>query len=248
MKRGEEEEEEEEQSSIIVGTPVEPDDSLAENEVWQEVDFISECDENEVSTTIDLQMDKHGDGVTWELMCEYNEVKVGDAMKKLRGPFKQHSFAQADLSAPSPSLYTFNIYDKFGGGLAGIRYYKIYLDGREIMHVNHYSKSNTHLINVWYDPTSSHMTQRNVEYLHAHSKQRRKWHDMYNVLYVPLSWSPKLTDDSSRWPNELLNVCDLDEIKHKIGSRRGDLAKNKGLVKEDGTGWGQLYIPRKVSS
>ena len=124
--------------------------------------------------------------------------------------------------------------------IAGVcGYYKLYLDGREIVHVTSYSKNNTHLISPGYDATSN-MTQRHVEYLEAHNKRRKKWHEMYNREYVPLTWSPQLAEESRLWAEQLLDDCDLDDIAHEPNVKEGEnLGKNKGLVDEDG----QLYSP-----
>ncbi|KAL7538046.1 hypothetical protein ACHAXR_008248 [Thalassiosira sp. AJA248-18] len=220
----------------------------AENDTWEE--FTSDCGEEEVLITVELQTDFYGDDVTWELLRGYNDDS-NPTVEISGGPYGygQHSFDQVDLCAPSPSLYTFNIYDVWGDGLCntkGCGYYKLFLNGREIVHVNHYAKNNTHLINVGYDPTPS-MTQREVEYLHAHNTRRQTWHEMYNVSYVPLFWSPKLAEESLRWAHELLAACDSDGIEHEPMVPEGEnLAKNKGIVNENGLGFGQLYPPENI--
>ena len=108
-----------------------------------------------------------------------------------------------------------------------------------------YSKNNTHLISPGYDATSS-MTQRHVEYLEAHNKRRKKWHEMYNREYMPLSWSPQLAEESRLWAEQLLDDCDSDNIEHEPNVKEGEnLSKNKGLIDEDGLGSGQLYSPER---
>jgi hypothetical protein len=138
-----------------------------------------------------------------------------------------------------------------GGGGSGATttcgYYRLYLDGREIVDVSHYGESNAHAINVGYDPLP-HMSDRHVEYLDAHNARRRSWHEMHDVSYVPLLWSPGLAEDSARWAEALLDDCDSDDIEHETGVMEGEnLAKNKGYEYEDGVpSWGQLYDPESM--
>jgi len=212
---------------------------------WQEVDYISDCQESEVLITIELLTDSYGEEVRWNLTRVHNDSDAGDTMKISSRPYGRHSFDQVDLCAPSPSLYSFNIYDDYGDGLGGKGYYKIFLNGKEILHVSHYGKGNTHSINVGFDPTPA-MTQRDIEYLHAHNKRRRKWHEMHGVSYVPLTWSPRLKEESRRWAMELLDACDSDGIDHEPGVVEGEnLAENKGPV-EHGNRMGQLYPPENI--
>ena len=201
-----------------------------------------DCSDDETLLTVEMQTDQHGSDVKWEVSRDDDYTVVIEG-----GPYEQYSFDQVDVCLPSSetSLYTFAISDEWGDGLcdgSGVcGYYKLYLSGREIIHVTHYSRNNTHSIHVGYDPTTN-MTQRHYEYLHAHNIRRQKWHGMYNKEYVPLVWSPRLAEDSLRWATQLLDECDSDDIQHEPGVMDGEnLAKNKGLLEEDGNNWGQLY-------
>ena len=158
-----------------------------------------------------------------------------------------------------PGAYTFVIFDAYGDGMCDpgsggggsgattCGYYRLYLDGREIVDVSHYGASNAHSINVGYDPLP-HMSDRHVGYLDAHNARRRSWHEMHGVSYVPLLWSPGLAEDSARWAEALLDDCDSDDIEHETGVMEGEnLAKNKGYEYEDGVpSWGQLYPPESM--
>ncbi|KAL9190544.1 hypothetical protein ACHAXT_000250 [Thalassiosira profunda] len=211
--------------------------------------FTSNCSDAEVLLTFELQTDKHGEDVTWEIFREY-----GDNSSMLvvsRGPYGQYSFDQVDICVPSPSKFTFIIHDEWGDGLCGGQvtcgYYKLSLDGRVIVHANHYANNNTHLINVGYDATSG-MTERDAQYLEAHNWRRKEWHERYNVSYIPLMWSDALAEESRQWAVQLLDACDSDGIEHEPGVREGEnLAKNKGLIEANGTGWGQLYHPENIT-
>eukprot|EP00578_Thalassiosira_sp_NH16_P020085 CAMPEP_0181083178 /NCGR_PEP_ID=MMETSP1071-20121207/4023_1 /TAXON_ID=35127 /ORGANISM="Thalassiosira sp., Strain NH16" /LENGTH=901 /DNA_ID=CAMNT_0023164827 /DNA_START=194 /DNA_END=2902 /DNA_ORIENTATION=+ len=203
----------------------------------------SSCDSGEVLLAIELQTDEHGGDVTWELVSEDGVAEIE------RGPYGTYSFDQVDLCVPNPSRWTFEIRDAFGDGLtddSGRGYYKISLNEREVVHVTHYALGNVHDLAVGYDPSPG-MSRRDVEYLHAHNRRRKVWHEAYGVSYVPLVWSGGLAEESERWAAELLGACESDGIEHEKNVGEGEnLAKNKGMVDEDGLGWGQLYPPEKI--
>jgi len=211
----------------------------------------------EALLTLELQTDEHGGDVTWEM----REVVSSTALRRFRkgGPYARYSYDRVDVCVRSPGAYTFVIFDAYGDGMCDpgsggggsgattCGYYRLYLDGREIVDVSHYGASNTHSINVGYDPLP-HMSDRHVEYLDAHNTRRRSWHEMHGVSYVPLLWSPGLAEDSARWAEALLDDCDSDDIEHETGVMEGEnLAKNKGYEYEDGVpSWGQLYPPESM--
>ncbi|KAL3815402.1 hypothetical protein ACHAXA_011520 [Cyclostephanos tholiformis] len=193
---------------------------------------------DEMLLTMELQTDKHGSDVSWEI----RKVITTTTLQRIKrgGGYAHYSYDRIDVCVQTSALYTFVIFDEFGDGLcdhgeAGVcGYYKIYLDGREIINVSYYGTRNNHLINVGFDPTPG-MTDRETEYLLAHNERRRIWHEMHNVSYVPLSWSPMLAEESARWAEELLAACDSDGIEHESGVLVGEnLAKNKGYEVEDG--------------
>ena len=229
-------------NNIVVVETLDPYPQV--DEAWDE--YMGNCDQDEVLISFELQTDYYGDDVTWELVRQYDDGNSTVEISK--GPYNygEYTFDQVDLCVPSPSMYTFTIRDNWGDGLCnskGCGYYKLFLDGREIVYVTHYAKNNTHTLNLGYD-SMSNMTQREIQYLNAHNRRRNKYHTMYNASYVPLIWSPKLAEESSRWANELLNACDSDGIEHEPGVSEGEnLAKNKGLVDENGLGWGQFFSP-----
>ncbi|KAL7529682.1 hypothetical protein ACHAWF_003079, partial [Thalassiosira exigua] len=154
---------------------------------------------------------------------------------------------------PNPGIYLFDIYDAWGDGLcnvngnSGCGHYKIRLDGRELVRVDHYAEGNSHVINAGYDP-APHLTRRHQDYLVAHNRRRKAWHEAYGVSYAPLRWSPALAEASRRWAERLLDDCDSDGIEHEPGVREGEnLAKNRGPVEEDGRGWGRLYPAENIT-
>ena len=219
--------------SINIGEGEEQVSLITENE------FTNKCGVNETLLSFEIQTDLHGGDIKWEVTQNNDEILVEG------GPYSQYSFDQVDVCVQSSSNLTFFISDEWGDGLCDISgvcgYYKLYLDGREIVHVTSYAKNNTHLISLGYDATSS-MTQRHVEYLEAHNKRRKKWHEMYNREYVPLVWSPQLAEESRLWAEKLLNDCDSNDIEHEPNVKEGEnLGKNKGFVDEDG----QLYSPER---
>ncbi|KAL7439291.1 hypothetical protein ACHAXH_004638, partial [Discostella pseudostelligera] len=255
----------------FISFTVDPDTLLTED-VWEEVyemtppiettnfeDGIpftnpTDCPANETLFSIEIQTDKHGEDVTWELYS-LTPVSTGVVRKKILkkgGSYDTYSYDMIETCLASPAKYGFTIYDAYGDGVCdydrGIcGYYKLYLDGREIVHVTHYGYNNTNAINVGFDPTPS-MTTRHMEYLVAHNIRRREWHEKYNTSYVPLLWSPRLADDSLRWALKLLDDCEVPGVEHEPGVAEGEnLAKNLGLEYENGTAsWGQLYPPENI--
>lgn len=214
----------------------------------------SGCDDNEALITIELQTDRFGEDCTWELLPGDGSPSFNTTAALVsRGPYGEYSFDMVDVCVPSPGLYTFNIHDSYGDGLCssgncGTRgYYKLYLEGKELVHVNHYALNNTHVINAGYDATSN-MTERDELYLQAHNWRRKHWHESYNRTYVPLQWSPRLAEESLAWAAQLLDACDSNGIEHEPGVPEGEnLAKNKGLLGVNNTGWGQVYHPENIT-
>lgn len=106
------------------------------------------------------------------------------------------------------------------------------------------------------------MTKRHRQYLKEHNKRRKYWHELNNVTYAPLTWSPALAEESRAYAEKLLDACNTRGILHEPGGefRKFDsktivlkptkfcpvdfgenLAKNKGRG-----GWGQLYPVKKI--
>ncbi len=230
--------------------PIESANNNGGGEYWTNFDG-TECNEDETLLTIEVQTDKHGDDVSWELFS-MTSISTGVVKKKALksgGSYDSYSHDIIDTCLASPAKYAFTIHDAYGDGLCdharGIcGYYKLYLNGREIVHVTHYGYNNTNAINVGYDPTPS-MTTRHMGYLEAHNTRRREWHERYNTSYVPLKWSPRLAEESMRWAVKLLDDCEVPGVEHEPGVAEGEnLAKNLGLEYENGTAsWGQLYPP-----
>lgn len=75
--------------------------------------FLNNCPTGEVKITIELQTDQYGDDTTFELMKEENDDST---VVLSRGPYGFNSFDVVQICAPSPSIYTFIIYDKYGDG------------------------------------------------------------------------------------------------------------------------------------
>lgn len=221
--------------------------------LWQGIDAADEdtttpvsrngCSEGESLVTIEVQTDQYAEDVSWELLRADDESVL--IQKSYNGSY---AFDQVDICLPN-SIYTYTIRDEWGDGLCddegNCGHYKLYVDGREVVHVNQYRYNNTHALNLGYDATSG-MTARDAEYLRAHNVRRRSWHEAHNVSYVPLVWSPGLAEQSLSWAVRLLDDCESDGIEHEPGVPDGEnLAKNKGFVVDDDgePSWGRLYPP-----
>eukprot|EP00956_Cyclotella_meneghiniana_P025942 scaffold55148_cov49-Cyclotella_meneghiniana.AAC.11 len=201
------------------------------------------CPPGQSSITIEVQADKYGDDTTWTLVREYEDGTTELVLEG--GPYDSNGFDSRHVCAPKPSLWRFAISDQYGDGFCckhGNGYYTIFLDNVKVVHVTHFADTIENVINVGYDPNPV-MTERDHAYLIAHNKRRKKWHEMHNVSYVPLQWSPKLAEMSLKWANELLDDCDSTGIEHEPGVAEGEnLAKNHGNYGE----WGQLYPPENI--
>lgn len=214
---------------------------------------ICDKDNNEVLLTLELQTDKHGEDVSWEFR-EVITPTLFKRFKKSEAPYTIYSYDKVDVCVQNGKKYIFLIKDVYGDGLCQpdtgrkCGYYKLYLNGKVIVHGFYYGTKNTHLINVGYDPSSS-LSSRDVQFLRAHNTRRRTWHESYNVSYVPLRWSPMLAEESRVWAEVLLDECDLPDIQHEPNVYMGEnLAKNKGeeYDKDGVPSWGQLYNPENI--
>ena len=238
------------------GTTFDPalaDGTWTANPIMDFDDGICDEDDDEVLLTLELQTDKHGEDVSWEFR-EVMTPTLFKRFKKSETSYAIYSYDRVDVCVRNGKEYIFLIKDAYGDGLCqpdtGRRcgYYKLYLNGKVIVHASYYGTKNTHLINVGYDPASS-LSSRDVQFLRAHNTRRRTWHEMYNVSYVPLRWSPMLAEESRIWAEALLDECDVNDIKHEPNVYEGEnLAKNKGeeYDKDGKPSWGQLYKPENI--
>ena len=246
------------QDAVANGKGTTFDPALADG-IWTTnpiIDFdatICDKDNDEVLLTLELQTDKHGEDVSWEFR-EVMSPTLFKRFKKSEAPYTVYSYDKVDVCVQNGKEYIFLIKDAYGDGLCQpdtgrkCGYYKLYLKGKVLVHGSYYGTKNTHLINVGYDPASS-LSSRYVQFLRAHNTRRRTWHEMYNVSYVPLRWSPMLAEESRQWAEVLLDECNLNDIKHEPNVYEGEnLAKNKGeeYDKDGKPSWGQLYKPENI--
>ena len=120
----------------------------------------------------------------------------------------------------------------------------ISLNEKELVRGDYYTKEISYDIFVGYDWAST-MNARDEEWLEAHNRRRKTWHERQGETYVPLLWSKQLAQDARSWARELLNDCDIDGVSHESSIAEGEnLAKNKAT---GAGGMGQLYPPENVS-
>lgn len=74
-----------------------------------------------------------------------------------------------------------------------------------------FRKTITHNILVGFKPQ---MNQRDQEWLDAHNTRRKEYHEESNLSFKPLTWSPELAEDASRWVDMLLPTCELIREKN----------------------------------
>lgn len=124
----------------------------------------------------------------------------------------------------------------------GEGFFKVFLDGREVLNGGSYNDQVLVTLNVGYEPEGD-MTERDFGYLEAHNVRRKEWHERYNLTYVPLVYSPLLAEDARLWAEELLHSCGVVGIEHEDYQPFGEnLAKNVGRSAT----WGQLYPPDNI--
>jgi len=194
---------------------------------------------------VEIETDQFGGDTGWFIKRRAAENPIVEVHSGTYGLF---TYDKVDVCV-LPGLYNFTITDMYGDGICcayGQGYIKIYLDDREILHVQSYGKRLSEILNVGYDP-SSMMTERDHLYLEAHNSRRLLWYTGNDLEHVPLVWSPMLAEESRVWAEKLLVNCSSAGIEHEPGVQEGEnLAKNTGTVRADGLGWGQLYPPNNI--
>jgi len=125
--------------------------------------------------------------------------------------------------------YTFTIKDfdgiccRYGEG-----YYKISLDGTEVVKGDYFVGSKSHTIKVGYN-YQSEMSARDKEWLNAHNSRRRTYHKKAGKTVRNLKWSSTLAKNAKKWASSLLSDCNSSGINHEKNIEEGEnLAKNKG--------------------
>ncbi|KAL7462061.1 hypothetical protein ACHAXS_002462 [Conticribra weissflogii] len=125
--------------------------------------------------------------------------------------------------------YTFTIKDfdgiccRYGNG-----YFKISLDGTEVVKGDYFIGSKSYTIKVGFNYQSG-MSARDKEWLNAHNSRRRTHHKKAGKTVRNLKWSSTLANDAKKWANSLLSDCNNSGIKHEKNIEAGEnLAKNKG--------------------
>jgi len=98
---------------------------------------------------------------TEDVSCEFREVitpTLFKRFKKSEAAYTVYSYDKVEVCVRIGKEYIFIIKDEYGDGLCQpdtgrmCGYYKLYLDGRELVHGSYYGTKNTHRINIGYDP------------------------------------------------------------------------------------------------
>ncbi len=190
--------------------------------------------------TVEVRADEFSNDTSWRLIRP-DGTDVLRRSARSYSPFEYTS----DAACVPHGAHTFVIEDEYGDGMCcryGEGYFRVRVDGREVLNGGSFNANVTATIRVGYDPTGW-MTERDALYLEAHNVRRREWHERYNLTYVPLSHSPGLASSSKAWAEELLHACDVVGIEHEDANPYGEnLAKNTGNPDT----WGQLYPPDNI--
>lgn len=189
---------------------------------------------------VEVRADEFSEDTSYELVRPDGTT----VFSRSAGSYGMYEYTIDETCLPH-GMYYFVIKDAYGDGMCcryGEGFFKINVDGKEVLNGGSYNANITATINVGYDATGV-MTERDVLYLEAHNRRRKEWHERYNLTYVPLSHSPELARLSKAWADELLYACEVVGIQHEDNNPYGEnLAKNTG----DPDTWGQLFPPDKI--
>ena len=198
------------------------------------------CKGGEVKIQVEVRADEYSNDTSWELKAPNGNVILNQPVG-----FQPLEYKSQEICVSEYGNYTYIIKDEYGDGMCcryGEGFFKIKLDGKEVLNGGSYNENVTAPLNVGYYP-DGYMTERDKLYLEAHNYRRKDWHERYNLTYVPLQHSPGLAKQSKAWADELLHSCGVVGIEHEDYVYFGEnLAKNTGPVDT----WGQLYAPEKI--
>ena len=145
-----------------------------------------------------------------------------------------------------PGKYRFTLKDTFGDGFCcsngSAGYYKLSIDGKEIINGGYYRYKTSYDILVGYNPELT-MTERELEWVEAHNVRRKDWHVRYGTTYVPLVWSAELAKEALNWAQVLVQDCSKETEHEQSVSEGENLAQNIGSA---GSSYAQLYPPENV--
>ncbi|EJK65050.1 hypothetical protein THAOC_14153 [Thalassiosira oceanica] len=195
------------------------------------------CYGGDVRVTVEVRADEYSTDTSWEFIHP-NGTKI---MGENPSSFLKHEYKRKEMCVPHGE-YTFIVYDVYGDGMCcryGEGFFKIHLDGKQVLNGGSFNDNVTATVNIGYEP-DGYMTERERQYLDAHNVRRKEWHERYNLTYVPLSYSPGIARTAKAWADELLWSCAIVGIEHESSNPYGEnLAKNTGNSET----WGQLYHP-----
>lgn len=100
----------------------------------------------------------------------------------------------------------------------GTGFVKISINEKEVLYFKSFGKQVSETLNIGFYP-SIYMTKRHRQYLKEHNKRRQEWHELNNVSYVPLAWSPALAEESRVYAVKLLDACNTKGILHEPGGK-----------------------------
>ncbi|KAL7510776.1 hypothetical protein ACHAXN_007717 [Cyclotella atomus] len=197
------------------------------------------CSDGEAKVSVEIQTDRFGGDISWYLADQNGDKLLNIA----KGTYSQFSHDKVDICLQT-GQFNFTISDQYGDGICcayGTGFVKISINEKEVLYFKSFGKQVSETLNIGFYP-SINMTKRHRQYLKEHNKRRQEWHELNNVSYVPLAWSPALAEESRVYAVKLLDACNTKGILHEPGVSFGEnLAKNKGK-----RGWGQLYPVTKI--
>ena len=160
---------------------------------------------------------------SWKLYSvnEESDENISVIAKEEEGFYVSNENYSTDHSL-APGKYRLTLKDIFGDGFGTDGWYKISLDGREIIRGDQFRFEISYDIVVGYNPE---MSDRDEEWLVAHNGRRKIWHESHGKTYMPLLWSKELAENAASWAQELVkNDC---AIKNEPDIEEGEnIAKN----------------------
>ena len=198
----------------------------------------SSCPGNQKSLQITVKTDRYPEDTSWFLADKSNKQYLHSVSPNEYG---KHEISVENFCLRPDRDYQFTIKDKVGDGLCcqhGKGFYKVALDGEELFSGgNTMGKEETTIITT----KKPQMSQRDKQYLDAHNKRRKEWHEKNGVSYVPLKWSNELAKDAKVWAESLKSNCGSGVFHEKNVDEGENISRNFGSGS-----WGKLPDPDRV--
>ncbi len=170
---------------------------------------------------------------------------------KKRGGFKRNQLFTKDFCVQKNAAYDVTFTDSWGDGyccMSGHGFYRILVDGQQVVlggrggqSFAQRKKKVTHKI-----LTSPRQPEGiDKQYLDAHNRRRKDWHEANGKDYRPLKWSFSLKSDAKKWAQHLSQTSCLGGQRNIYHDPENPDGENITATKGSG-GWAVKPTPDKV--